>query len=107
MIEVDVFYEFRRGVDQQQEAYLQWARKTIGAILQQPGIIEFRAYRNVMISPEVRTTSVWETLADWAHFAESTTWQELLQEMRTYATNIRVELWGPSSVVPEPLRPGG
>jgi len=104
MIEVDLFYEFRRDIDQQ--AYLQWAKKTIGAILQQPGIIEFRAYRNVMISPEVRSTSVWQTLADWASFAESATWQELLQEMRTFTTGIRVEIWGPSPVVPEPLHPG-
>lgn len=29
----------------------------------------------------------------------------LQAELRAFATNIKVELWGPSRVVPEPVRP--
>jgi hypothetical protein len=48
---------------------------------------------------------VWKTVADWGHFAQSAEWQALEPELCTFVTNIRVELWGPSPVVPEPLRP--
>jgi hypothetical protein len=31
---------------------------------------------------------------------------QLESELRMFATNISIELWGPSPVVPKPLRPG-
>jgi hypothetical protein len=102
MIEVNLLYDLLPGIDQQ--AYGEWARKAIGAMLQQPGLVEFRANRNVLGSPQIRTTSVFQTLADWGKFVEST-WPPLELEMHRFATNIRVEIWGPSPVVPEPLRP--
>jgi hypothetical protein len=30
----------------------------------------------------------------------------VIDEGYTYMTDISVELWGPSSIVPEPIRPG-
>ena len=59
-----------------------------------------------MGSPQVRLTLVWQTLADWAKFAESPERQRLDSELFKFATHIGVELWGPSLAVPEPLRPG-
>lgn len=104
MIEMDMTYDFLPGIDP--HAWEAFAKKTIGAILKAPGIVEFRAYRNVLGTPQVCTTSVWKTVADWGHFAQSAEWQALEPELRSFVTNIRVELWGPSPVVPEPLRPG-
>ena len=49
--------------------------------------------------------TVWQRLADWANLAEGDTWQELLQEMRTFATGIRLKIWGTSPLVLEPLWP--
>ena len=105
MVEVNLIYEFLPGMDQQ--AYMEWAKKAIGQVLRSPGVVEFRASRNLLGSPQVRTTTVWQALADWANFVESPEWQALESELRgSFAGNISIELWGPSPVVPEPLRPG-
>jgi hypothetical protein len=104
MIEVDLKYDFLPGVDQQ--AYQAWAKKAIGTVLQSPGIVEFRASRNMVASPQVRATSVFKTMADWGNFAESAGWLALKAELSDqFATNVCVDIWGPSPVVPEPLRP--
>jgi heme-degrading monooxygenase HmoA len=92
--------------DLDQQAYEGWAKKTIGTMLKSPGIIEFRANRNILGSPQVGTTVLWQTLADWAKFAESAENQKIQSELYKFATNVKIELWGPSPVVPEPLRPG-
>jgi len=105
MIEVDLKWDFLPGVDQQ--AYQAWAQKAIGTVLQSPGIVEFRASRNMLAGPQVRATSVWNTMADWGAFDESAAWQALKDELLDqYAQNMSVDIWGPSPVVPEPLRPG-
>lgn len=104
MIEVNSTWDLLPNVDQQ--AYGEFAQRAIGAILKAPGLIEFRASRNMLGSPQVRSTSVFRTLADWASFNESDAWRELEADLRRFATNIGVEIWGPSPVLPEPVRPG-
>ena len=104
MIEMNMIYDLLPGVDLQ--AYQEWAKKATGLVLQSPGLSEFRANRNVLGNPQVRATSVWKSLSDWANYTESAEWQGLWNEMLAFATNVRIELWGPSPVVPEPLRPG-
>ncbi|MGD8517986.1 MAG: antibiotic biosynthesis monooxygenase, partial [Anaerolineae bacterium] len=103
MIDVDLRWDFLPGVDQQ--AYQAWAKKAIGTVLQAPGMVEFRANRNMLGPPQVRATSVWKTMADWANFDEGDAWEALKSELLDqYAHNYSVEIWGPSPVVPEPLR---
>ena len=103
MIEECMTYDFLPGINQQ--AYGEYAKKAIGAVLQAPGLVEFCAYRNVLGSPLVRLVTVWQTLEDWARFAESATWQALEVELLSFVVNKHSELWGPSPVMPEPLRP--
>jgi len=103
MIEVNKTYDLLPGIDQQ--AYGQAAQEMIRMMLQAPGIIEFRANRNMLGSPQVRITTLWEALADWAKFAESAERYALEFELLAFTTNINVQLWGSSPVVPEPLRP--
>jgi heme-degrading monooxygenase HmoA len=103
MIECDVTYDVLPGVDL--KAYGAWAKKTAEAMARQPGVMEFRASRNVLGTPQVRTSVMWKSLAEWATFAESDVWRSVQAELRTFATNIREELWGPSPVMPEPIRP--
>jgi hypothetical protein len=103
MFEVCLLYDLLPGTNQ--ETYVAWAKKTIATTLKQAGLVEFRAHRNMLGSPEVRATSVWRTAAAWIAFDEAG-WKPLEQELRALATNIRVELWGPSPVVPEALHPG-
>ena len=103
MIEVNKTFDLLPNINQQ--AYAEAAQKMIRQILQTPGVIEFRAQRNLLGCPHVRITIIWETLADWASFAESRERQALDAELDAFATNIDVELWGPSPVAPEPIRP--
>jgi len=103
MIENNTIYELRPNLDQQ--AYGEWAKKTIGVILQAPGVVEFRANRNLLGSPQVRSTIVFQTLTDWAKFVDTDEWRTLEAELRAFATDIHIEVWGPSPVLPEPVRP--
>jgi len=104
MIEVDLMYDFKSGIDM--NAYLEWAKKTIDTVLHSPGLVEFRASRNVLGNPHIRTTTVWKSLADWGNFFESEGWKKMEEELRTkFAHNVQVGIWGPSPVVPEPLKP--
>jgi len=104
MIEVNKTYDLLPGIDQQ--AYLEYARSAFATMLKAPGLVEIRVYRSLLGSPQVRLTLVWETLADWAKFAESPERQKLDSGLLKFAANIGVDLWGPSATVPEPLRPG-
>jgi|SRR5579883_1258635 len=103
MLEVHVVYDLLPGVSQ--DSYGAWAKKAIATTLKQPGLVEFRANRNILGSPHVRTTSVWRTGSEWMAFAEGA-WKDVEQELRGLATNLRMEVWGPSPLVPETLRPG-
>lgn len=104
MIEVNMTYDLLPGIDQQ--AYGEVATRAITMVLEAPGLVEFRASRNVLGSPQVRSTTVWRTLADWAKFTESSGWPPVEAGLRTFVTNIQVHIWGPSPIVAEPLRPG-
>jgi heme-degrading monooxygenase HmoA len=104
MFEVNLLYDFVPGIDRAE--YLEWAERVIGMIMQSPGLVEFRAQRNVLGSPFIRTTTIWKTQADWVNFFESAKWQEIEAELRArFAINIAVEFWVPSPVVPETLKP--
>jgi hypothetical protein len=104
MIEVIKTYDPLPGIDQQ--AFLECGQRAFDTMLKAPGLVEIRVYRSLLGSPQSRLTLVWQTLADWAKFAESPERQRLDSELLKFATNIGVELWGPSPAVPELLRPG-
>ncbi len=102
MFEVHQTWDLIPNVDQQ--AYNAWAKKSIGTTLQQSGLIEFRAYRNLGGTPQILVVTAWETAADWARFAEND-WPALNEELHAFATNSHYILWGTSPVVPQPLHP--
>ena len=103
MIEVTLSYAILSNIEL--EAYGEWAKKALEGILQAPGLVEFRANRNLLGDPQVRSTTVWRSLADWAKYNESNEWRALEEEARGFISNIKVEIWGPSPIVPEPIRP--
>jgi heme-degrading monooxygenase HmoA len=103
MIEVSFTYDFHPGFDE--EAYKKLAKKANAMMLSAPGFIEFRAHRNLVGSPHVRRTSVWQSLSHWAALAQQPEFQKLTAEFRVYVTNLDVQLWGPSPLVPEAIRP--
>lgn len=104
MIEVSVTYDFRQDIDE--IAYQAFVEKAVRAELHAPGFIEHRGHRNISGSPQVRVTHVWNSLADWANFVDSIESRTIDAEFGTFVTNINLQIWGPSPVMPEPLRPG-
>ena len=103
MVEICQTFDILPGANLQ--AYADFAKRSIGTALQAPGFVEFRANRNALGSPQVRATWVWQSKADWEKFGESATGMAMEDEFRTYVTNYHVEIWGPSALVPEPIRP--
>jgi hypothetical protein len=104
MIEVHVSYDLAYGVDE--KAYGDWMKKAIVPVLKSDGVVEVRAYRNMLGSPHVLIVMVWKNLPAWAKLAEGPEWGTPFQELRrSLATHLRVDIWGPSPAAPEPLRP--
>ncbi|SIT37093.1 hypothetical protein BN2476_110096 [Paraburkholderia piptadeniae] len=56
------------------EAYAELTRQVVAALLRAPGIVEIRANRNLLGSPQVRATIEWQSLADWARQRKSASW---------------------------------
>ncbi len=88
------------------EAYYKWTEGAIKRTLSVPGVVEFRAYRPATGSSEVVTTYEFADMAAWAFWQSNEDVQKVLNELRTLALDVRTEVWGPSPVVPEPIRPG-
>ena len=89
------------------DAYSQWTAGAIQRTLASPGVVEFRAYRPATGTSQVVVTYEFSGMADWAAWQEHENVQNVLDELRTLAFNVNIEVWGPSRVVPEPIRPGG
>jgi hypothetical protein len=104
MIEVSKTYDLLSNIDR--KAYFEYGKRAFATMLKAPEIVEIRAYRSLLGSPQVQLIVVWQTLADWPRFAESSERQMLDSELFEYANNIDVRLWSPSPSIPEPLRPG-
>ena len=68
---------------------------------------EFRGYRPANGSFQVAITYEFADMVAWATWHETDAVQGVLTELRTLATDVTMELWGPSPVVPTPIRPGG
>jgi hypothetical protein len=104
MIEVHLSYNVKPGLDDQ--GYFEWMKKAIVPALTSKGMVEVRAYRNIKESQGVLVVGLWEKLEDWTEFSRSEGWQSLINTLQnTFATNVRIEVWGPSPVIPAPLRP--
>ena len=88
------------------DAYLQWTAGAIKRTIGAPGVIEFRAYRTTTGDSEVAITYEFADLATWAAWRSHEDTQKVLEELHTLALNIKTEVWGPSPVVPAPIRPG-
>ena len=86
--------------------YTKWAKSAIPRELSVPGVVEFRAYRPATGSSQVVATYEFKDMGSWVAWQSHEDIQQIFDELRSYTTNISIELWGPSPVVPEPIRPG-
>lgn len=104
MIEVHLAYDLKPDIEE--EAYFNWIKQAIVPALKSEGIVEIRARRNVKESPAVLVTGVWKSMEEWTKFSQSESWNSLVDTLQTtFATNVRIEVWGPSPFLPDPLRP--
>jgi quinol monooxygenase YgiN len=88
------------------EAYLKWTEGAIKRTVGGPGVVEFRAYRGAAGASQVVITYEFADMAAWAAWHSNEDVQKVLTEVHTLALNVTGELWGPSPVVPVPVRPG-
>jgi quinol monooxygenase YgiN len=88
------------------EEYTEWAKSVVQRQLAVPGVKEFRAYRPVTGSHQVIVTYEFDNFAAWETCQYSEEVQKTCDEWFKFTTNRYTELWGPSPVVPIPIRPG-
>jgi len=104
VIEVHLAYDLVPGIDE--KSYFDWMKEAIVPVLKSNGIVEVRAQRNIKESPGVLVIGLWESLEDWTKFSQSEGWYSLTNTLQnTFAANLRIEVWGPSPFLPQPLRP--
>ncbi|MCG3212684.1 MAG: hypothetical protein FOGNACKC_06376 [Anaerolineae bacterium] len=89
------------------EEYMAWSKGAIQRTVGAGGVTEFRAYRPASGPFQVVITLELADMAAWAAWYSTEVVQTVFVEMRTLANNVTTELWGPSPVVPQPIRPGG
>ena len=88
------------------DAFFKWAKESaIPRILAVPGLVEFRSYRPVTGSHQIASTYEFADMAVCAAWLANADYQAIMEEFRPLTTNINAEIWGPSPVVPDPLRP--
>ena len=87
------------------EAYPDWAQSAVSRLLAVPGVVEFRAYRPATGCHQVAATYEFTDMQAWASWRHHEDTQKVFNEGNAYMTNMSLELWGPSPIVPEPIRP--
>lgn len=89
------------------EAYNEGAKVWISTVLKQPGVKEFRAYRNFYrTTPHVMTHTEFDSLESWLNFLKSDDYAAIVNDMLALGcTNLSAEVWDVSPVAPEPLKP--
>ena len=103
-----VLYCFRWNIHPDKvETYTAWAPSAIRRTLAAGGVTEFRGYRPASGSAEVIVTYEFADMAAWAAWYDHDDVQRVIAEVHTLATGVTTELWGPSPIVPQPIRPGG
>ena len=95
-------YDLRPGMA---EAYVEWATANVQVQLSVPGVVEIRSYRPIAGSSQIVITYEFADLAAYAAWRSHPENERVSAEAFQYCENISVELWGPSSATPAPLRP--
>lgn len=87
------------------EAYTEWAQSTLTRIVSVGNVVELRGYRAATGSSQIVATLEFAHMGDWADWYRHDTVQDIFLELRTMATGVTTELWGPTPLTPKPIRP--
>ena len=77
----------------------------IRRLLSAPGVTELRAFRVAAGDSQVVSFYEFPDFAAWASWYAHEEVQKVIVESRSFVTNMTIELWGPSPLAPDPLRP--
>ena len=103
-----VLYVFQWNVHPDKgDEYAAFTQRAIARTLAVPGVVEFRGYRPVSGAAQVVVTYEFADMAAWTAWYAHDAVQQVIAELRTLTGNVSMQLWGPSPVVPQPIRPGG
>jgi len=89
------------------DSYAEWAQGAIPGAIGAGGVVELRGYRPVTGDRRVVVTVEFTDLAAWQAWYDSEAVQDVLEGMAAISQNLETDLWGPSPMVPQPIRPGG
>jgi heme-degrading monooxygenase HmoA len=92
---------------EQMEVYYEKVKGWISTILKQPGLKEFRAYRNPFrTTPQVMSLTEFDSLESCLKYVKSEVYDTMASELGALGvTNASVQLWDTSPAIPEPLKP--
>jgi hypothetical protein len=87
--------------------YNEKSKEWVGLVLKQPGMKEFRAYRDPLRnSPAVMVHMEFDSLESILKYLKSEDLEKTTTEMTELGcTNFINEMWDGSPLIPEPLRP--
>jgi hypothetical protein len=102
---IEIVHKYDVPADADPQGSAELMKKVVAALLRAPGLVEIRANHNLLGSPEVRATSVWERLADWEAARGSEDLIALEAKARRYVSNLHIELGEPLNLLSQPLRP--
>ena len=101
-----VLYTFRYNIHPDKtEEYSKWVPSAVERVLGTLGIKEFRAYRHATGSNQILTICEFANMDDWEKWFSHEDIYNVIHELYALTLNLTSELWGPSPVVPKPLRP--
>lgn len=89
------------------EAYAKFAQGAIPRTVGVPGVVEFRGYRPASGASQVVGTYEFADMAAWTAWYNHDDIQQVVADLRAVANDVTMEIWGPSPIVPEPIRPAG
>ena len=89
------------------KAYNEKSKGWVKTVLSQPGVKEFRAYRDPLRnSPTVMIHVEFDSLESIIRYVKSDDYQKITDEMiKLGCSNFSNEMWDGSPLIPEPLKP--
>lgn len=103
MVICQMKWDIRPGMETE---YASWAVTAVRRLLSVPGVVEFRAFRPITGCRQVAVTYEFADMEAFGSWYSHEDTKQTFSDGNNYMVNRKTELWGPSPVVPEPIRPG-